>query len=72
MNPIPANRGAEPLKDSESRQLATDVELCGDRAVAEAIGLSRMSLARAIAGMRVRRGTLALIREYLRNRREAA
>jgi hypothetical protein len=46
---------------------AVDAE--GDRAVARRLGISRPTITRALAGLRVMPGTLALLRERLRGAR---
>lgn len=54
-----------PLDASERAALADLVHTAGEAECARRIGLSRQSVARAIAGLRVYPGTIALIRLHL-------
>ena len=50
-----------PLSDTELQALRGFVRTAGEQAAAEATGVSRSALTRALAGLAVRRGTRALL-----------
>jgi len=54
-----------PLPENERTKLADAVRARGEPAILEAAGLSRNALARALAGLPVYAGTIALVREGL-------
>lgn len=60
----PTPRGA-PLPVDLKVRLAQAVLAGSERAVAEAAGMSRQSLARALAGLPIYRGTAALVERFL-------
>ena len=53
------------LTDGERAALKVEMEKFGDVATAEKVGVSRFTLARAAAGLSVRRGSVELIRRAL-------
>lgn len=57
---------ANTIPKNDRTRIRALISARGESAVARDLGLSRQSLARAIAGLEVRRGTAALIRERLR------
>ena len=56
------------LSPAEREKLRVWVDHDGDRVVSEITGASRSSVVRALAGLEVRRGTVALIRRELEKR----
>lgn len=54
-----------PLLESDRRRLSQQVLARGEPVVLRALGLSRNSLARALAGLTVHRGTVALVEDGL-------
>ena len=56
----------EQLGRIEIEELRAHLERSGEAGCARALAVSRLSLVRAIAGLRLQRGTLALIRLQLR------
>jgi hypothetical protein len=60
----------EQLTHEERGELSRWIVRDGDRIVSEMTGASRSSVVRALAGLDVRRGTVALIRAELRKRRQ--
>lgn len=56
------------LSSAEREKLRAWVDHDGDRVVSEITGASRSSVVRALAGLEVRRGTVALIRRELDKR----
>jgi len=54
-----------PLPDKSIRELKKMVAERGERAVAEACGVSRDAFARVLAGLPVYRGTIALVERAL-------
>lgn len=64
----PAPRGS-PLAPTLRRKLAAAVQAVSERQVAEKSGCSRQSIARALAGLPVYRGTVSLIERYLEEKR---
>lgn len=50
------------MSPSERDALAETVKRLGEKRVQLALGMSRLALARALAGLRVRQGTVALVR----------
>ena len=57
---------ADPLSESERSRLREIVDARGETYVVTTLGLGRQTLARILAGLLVRRGTAALIRQWLR------
>jgi hypothetical protein len=53
------------LSDSECSELRALVERIGENCAIEILNISRETLARSLAGLSVRRGTVALIRAGL-------
>jgi hypothetical protein len=53
------------LRAEEQHQLRALVRKMGERAACEALGIARSTLARALAGLPVRRGSVALLRARL-------
>ena len=53
------------LRIEERSRLRQLVESTGERPVCTALGIPRATLARLLAGLRVRRGTVALLRARL-------
>jgi hypothetical protein len=62
---IHARQKGFPLPENERSRLADAIKQRGELAVLEAAGLSRSALARALAGLPVYAGTLALVRQGL-------
>ena len=62
--PTPTKKG-NPLAASLRKRLAAAVLKKSERQVAETCGCSRQALARALAGLPVYRGTVALVERYL-------
>jgi len=54
--------GTSELSGADRGALAKEVSRCGERAVRERLGVSRLALARALAGLPIRAGTVALVR----------
>lgn len=55
----------EPLTPIESGEVRALIERVGERQARIQLGLSAQTIARAVGGMHVQRGTLALIRQRL-------
>jgi hypothetical protein len=53
------------LRAEEQCRLRTIVHRMGERAACKALGIPRSTLARVLAGLRVRRGSVALLRARL-------
>lgn len=60
--PLPAER---PLPEDVRKALGVFVERVGESAALEAIEITRATLARALAGLKIRRGTELQIRQAL-------
>lgn len=60
--PLPAEK---PLPDDLKKALTVYVQRVGERAALEAIEITRATLSRALAGLKIRRGTVAQIRAAL-------
>jgi predicted hotdog family 3-hydroxylacyl-ACP dehydratase len=58
----PEQSTSESLTEGERAALLAHIEKYGDEATAGSVGVSRLTLARATAGLRVRRGSIELIR----------
>lgn len=56
-----------PLPDELRASLAEFVRAHGEEKAIESLGLSRITLARAMAGLGLRRGTIVLVRVGLQN-----
>lgn len=61
----------DPLPDDLRGQLAALVAKHGESAVCQRAGLSNATLARALAGLGINRGTVAAVRAVLVKEREA-
>jgi uncharacterized membrane protein len=59
-------RNEPPCPDDLRKALRALVERRGEKAAIAAVGISRATLSRALAGLGVRRGTVAQIRGALR------
>jgi hypothetical protein len=59
------NSTFDELLDEEQGRLRALIEQLGERATCQALGIPRATLARALAGLRVRRGSVALLRARL-------
>ncbi len=62
------NDDPERLSDAERKKLSQWIVRDGDRVVSEITGASRSTVVRALAGLDVRRGSVALIRQELEKR----
>lgn len=61
-----ANAGALPIQPAMREQLSRFVARTGERNAARALELNRQTLARAVAGFALQRGTIALLEQRLR------
>ncbi len=61
-----SRRGSEPLAEIYRAQLADLIAAEGEPRVHAALAVNRMTLARALAGLGLRRGTIALLEQRLR------
>jgi hypothetical protein len=53
------------LKPDEIDELRTHLQRLGETGCARALTISRLSLVRAVAGLRIQRGTMMLLRSQL-------
>lgn len=70
--PTPATDPTAPLNDDEREQLRDLIVTRGEVRLARELRVGRQTLARATAGLELRRGTVVLVREQLRRLAPAA
>lgn len=58
-----STKPANELVDSERKRIHECIYDYGARATAEALGVSRLAMSNALAGLNVQSGTIALIRQ---------
>jgi hypothetical protein len=69
MDRKPRSLGVRPPTNLQHAAIRLEQELGSTRAARE-LGISRETLARIVAGLAVREGTLALLREYVRSQKK--
>ena len=60
------NHGYAPLPDNLRKRLAAEVRRDGEEPTRKRYGLARDSFARALGGLTIARGTVAIIKEQMR------